>query len=138
MFHGLRCRNQRGIKHRLLLNFAGDVVGFFNDAVDCRAVHALRLFADQLKNLFQPLYVIFGLAQMTLKTLLELRIGGFFDHIRQRFHDLLLGVVDVAQGMHEQVVHAFDVFGEQSHGVWFLCFVGVGGSGAPAFPGIRS
>jgi hypothetical protein len=28
---------------------------------------------------------------------------------------LLLGVIDVLQLMHEQVVHGFDVFGKESH-----------------------
>jgi hypothetical protein len=31
------------------------------------------------------------------------------------FGELLLGVIDVPQLMHEQVVHGFDVLGEQSH-----------------------
>jgi hypothetical protein len=49
------------------------------------------------------------------ETLLELRVGGLFRHDRKRFHELLLGVVDVLQLMHEQVVHGFDVFAKQSH-----------------------
>jgi hypothetical protein len=51
-----------------------------------------------------------GLAQMGLKTLLELRVVRFVDHLRQPLHDLFLRVVDVAQRVHEQVVHCGDIF----------------------------
>ncbi|MGA7102988.1 MAG: hypothetical protein WB019_22475, partial [Pseudolabrys sp.] len=39
----------------------------------------------------------------------------FFDHVRQRLHDLFFGVIDIAQLMHEEVVESFDVFTEQAH-----------------------
>jgi hypothetical protein len=52
-----------------------------------------------------------------LKRLLELLVGRFFDHLRQRFEDLVFGIVNVAQSVHEQVVHRFDVFGKQAHGL---------------------
>jgi hypothetical protein len=52
---------------------------------------------------------------MTLEALFELRIAGFFDHVGQRFHDLILGVINILQGVYEQVVHIFDVFGEEAH-----------------------
>ena len=52
---------------------------------------------------------------MGLKALLQLRISRLLDHLRQRFHDLLFGIVDVLQLVHEQVVHRLDVFREQSH-----------------------
>jgi hypothetical protein len=52
---------------------------------------------------------------MRQKTLFELLIGGFFGHFRQRFHQLLLGIVDVLHLMHEQIVHGLNVFGKKSH-----------------------
>ena len=36
-------------------------------------------------------------------------------HLRQRLHELLLGIVDVLQLMHKQIIHGLDVFGEESH-----------------------
>src|SRR5205085_2367719 len=61
------------------------------------------------------LYVILGFAQMRLEALLELRVTRFFDHFRQCLHDLPFSVVDVAQRVHEQVIHVLDVLGEETH-----------------------
>ena len=61
--------------------------------------------------------MLLGFAQVALKALLELRIARFVDHFGQRLHDLFFGVVDVAQRVHEQVVHCLDVFREEAHDV---------------------
>src|SRR6266849_10724724 len=53
--------------------------------------------------------------EMGQKTLLELLVGCLFRHFRKRLHQLLLGIIDVLQLMHEQVVHGLDVFGKESH-----------------------
>jgi 3-phenylpropionate/trans-cinnamate dioxygenase ferredoxin subunit len=37
------------------------------------------------------------------------------DHLGKRLQDLVLGIVDVLQRMHEQVIHGLDVFGEHAH-----------------------
>jgi hypothetical protein len=71
----------------------------------------------QPEDLFQTRHVLLGLAQVGLKALFELRIARFVDHLGQRLHDLLFGVVDVAQRVHEQVVHRLDVFREEAHDV---------------------
>jgi hypothetical protein len=34
----------------------------------------------------------------------ELSVGRLVDHLRQYFHDLILGVVDVLQGVQEQIL----------------------------------
>ena len=52
---------------------------------------------------------------MAQEPLLELLVGCLFRHFRKRLHKLVLGVIDVLQPMHEQVVHGFDVFGKESH-----------------------
>ena len=57
----------------------------------------------------------FGFIQMGQKTLFQLPVGGLVGHFRQGLHKLLLGIIDVLQLMHEQVVHGLDVFGEESH-----------------------
>jgi len=57
----------------------------------------------------------FGLVEMSKKALLELLIYRLARHLLQRFLELLLGIVDVLQLVHEQVVQVFDVPGEESH-----------------------
>ena len=69
----------------------------------------------QLEHLFQPLHVVFAFLEMSLEALLELRIVGFRDHLRQCLHDLLFSVIHVAQRMDEQVIHVFDIFREEAH-----------------------
>lgn len=44
-----------------------------------------------------------GLIKMSEKALLQMLVGGFFRHFRQRLHKLFLGVIDVLQLMHEQI-----------------------------------
>jgi hypothetical protein len=41
--------------------------------------------------------------------------GRLFDHLGQGFNDLLFGVVDVLQTMDQQVLHRFNILGEDSH-----------------------
>src|SRR5262249_10898714 len=101
VFDRLRGSNERRVEHGLVLDFAGNILGLFDDAIDRRAVDALGLLPEQIEYLIKPFYVIFGFAQVGLKSLFELRITRLLDHFRQRFHDLLLGVVDVAQRVHE-------------------------------------
>src|SRR5690606_9862509 len=63
----------------------------------------------------QPFDLSPGLAQMRLKGALQLSIRRLLDHVRQRFLDLLLGVIDVLQRMNEQVLHRLDVIGKPAH-----------------------
>jgi hypothetical protein len=44
------------------------------------------------------------LSEVLLETLAQRRVSGLVDHLGQRLLDLLLGVVDVTQGMDENVV----------------------------------
>jgi hypothetical protein len=60
--------------------------------------------------------------------LLELRITRFIDHLGQRLHDLFFGVVDVAQRVHEQIVHRLDVFREEAHGGSSFLYLGAKGA----------
>src|SRR5690349_18461299 len=69
-----------------------------------------------LEDLFEPLHMILGFAEMGFEPLFEARVRGFFDHVGQSLHDLLFGVVDVAQLVHEQIIECFDVFTKKSHG----------------------
>ena len=58
----------------------------------------------QLEDLFQPLDMISGLAEVLFEALFQLRGGDLRDHLRKGLRDLLLGVVDVLQGVDEKVV----------------------------------
>ena len=40
----------------------------------------------------------------------QLRILRLFDHHRQRPGDLVLGIVDILQGMNEEIVQRLDIF----------------------------
>jgi hypothetical protein len=53
---------------------------------------------------------------MRLEALLELRVRGFFDHVWKCFGNLLFSVVDIAQRVHEQIIHCLDVSGGDAHG----------------------
>ena len=68
-----------------------------------------------LEYLFEALHMRPGFIEMGQKALLELLIRRLLGHFRKRLHELLLGVVDVLQLVHEQIVHGFDVFSEESH-----------------------
>ena len=63
----------------------------------------------------------FGLRKMLLEAGLQLRVGRLLDHLRQRLLDLLLGVVDVAQRVHEEVVQRLDVLRKEAHGFCLSC-----------------
>jgi hypothetical protein len=52
---------------------------------------------------------------MALQSRDEIAVGGLFDHLGQRFDDLLLGVIDVLKTMDQQIFHGFYVLGEESH-----------------------
>ena len=127
MLDSLRRGDERGVENRFVLDLAGHILGLVDDAVDGGTIHHLGLFAMQPEDLFHTHHVVFGLAQMRLEILLELRIACLLDHLWQGLHDLLLGVIDVAQRVHEQIVHGFDVFREEAHAfllVSFLCLLG--------------
>ena len=68
-----------------------------------------------LEYLLDSFDVVFGLSEMSFETSFEAGIGRFFDHLRQRLHDLVFGVVDVPQLVHEQIIQRFDIFTKQSH-----------------------
>ena len=68
-----------------------------------------------LEHLLEPLHVGLGFVEMRQEALLELLVGRLLGHLRQRLHELLLGIIDVLQLVHEQIVHGFDVFGKKSH-----------------------
>jgi hypothetical protein len=71
------------------------------------------------ENFLQPRDMTLGLRKVLAKRLLKLRVGRFLDHLRERFHELLLRVVDVLQLMHEEIIERLDILGENPHGLSF-------------------
>src|SRR3569623_1730649 len=84
------------------------------------AGRALELLAELFEHLVQALDLLVSFVQMRLEARYQIAIGRFLDHLRKRLGDLLLRVIDVLQLMQQQVIHCFDVFGENAH-VSLLC-----------------
>jgi hypothetical protein len=66
------------------------------------------------EDAFQPADVSLGFAEVALQAALELAAGRLFDQARQRLQDLVLGIVDVAKRVDEEIVQGLDVFAEES------------------------
>jgi hypothetical protein len=67
MLGGLRPGQQAGFEGRLVLDLFHQIVRFFGEAFDRRALLAFRLLADSLKNLFETLDLALRLLPMRLK-----------------------------------------------------------------------
>ena len=115
MFDRLRTRHDGGVEHGLVVDLARDRVGFLDQAVDRRAVRRLGFLAEFLEDLLQAIDLGIGFFEMRFEAGGEITVGGLLDHLRQRPGDLLLGIIDVLQAVHEHVFHGCDVFGEKSH-----------------------
>ena len=115
MLDSLRVCNDGGVQHGLVLDLAGRLVGLLDDAVDRRTLGPAGLFAKLFEDLLESLDLLVGLFEMALQPGDQIAVGGFFDHLGQRFNDLLLGVVDVLKTMKQQILHGFDVLREKSH-----------------------
>src|SRR3974390_2153467 len=75
------------------------------------AVDALHFRTVHPKDLLEAGDVILRLVQVSLEATLQSRITRLLDHVGQRFGDLVLGVIGVigvAQCVHEQVVQRLD------------------------------
>ena len=114
----LRGGDQGGVHDLRIVDVAGDLFGFLDDAVDRRAIDGLGLDVMQLEHLLEPLDVALGFLQVLLEALLQCGVACLADHLRQCLGDLLLGIIDVAQRVHEEIVERFDVLREEAH-----CFV---------------
>lgn len=68
---------------------------------------ALRLGIDGAEYLLQAGDVRLGLAMVLLECGLQFRIARSLRHLRKRAQDLLLGEVDVLQGVAKQLVQFF-------------------------------
>src|SRR5262249_13596550 len=64
MLDGLSRRDQGCVQHFFIVYFAGDLIGFLDDAIYCRTLDAFWLDAVHFEDLLKPFDVIFGLAEM--------------------------------------------------------------------------
>jgi hypothetical protein len=101
---GVSCGDQGCIENLLVVDFACDLAGFFQNSVDGGAVDALYFDAVHLEHLFKTDDLAFGLREVRLETVLEALVGRFLDHVGQVLRDLLFRVVDVAQRVHKETV----------------------------------
>jgi hypothetical protein len=104
VFCALARRNQAGVHRGVIEVFFHDRFAFFDDAGDAIAVLAAYLFAEALKDLFQPFNLTLGLLEMALERLTQLGVGRRFRQLGQRLRQLLLGVVRVPQFVNECVM----------------------------------
>jgi hypothetical protein len=101
MLHGLSRRDETGVQRSGSLELVHDRLAFLDDTENGVAGFSARWLAEQLKHLFQALYMPFGLREVLLKTRLQfLRLRGL-GHPWQRFGNLPLGVVDVLERIEE-------------------------------------
>ncbi len=105
MLDGLRTADDGRVQHLLVIDLAGDIVGFPDQAIDRRAVGALRIPAKALKDLLEAADLLFGLGQMIAQAGRKFPVGCLLDHLRQRLHDLVFCVIHVLQGVEEKVPH---------------------------------
>jgi hypothetical protein len=75
----------------------------------------LRLLAQFREHLIEPRDLAFRFLEVIFEPLGQIAISRFIDQLRQRFNDLVLGVIDVLETVQQKVIHRFDVFGKQAH-----------------------
>ena len=103
------------VEDLLVIDFACDRVRLLYQAVNRGAFRALRTLAEILEHFLEASHLMLGFTQMIAQAFGELAIGRLLDHGGERFHDLLLGVINVLKRMEEEILHRFDVLGEESH-----------------------
>jgi len=94
-----------GVEDLLVFDFTGDFISFLNKTIDPGTISALWTLAKILEDFFKPCHLMLGFAQMIPKALSQFAVGSLFNHRGQRFHNLLLGVINVLKPMEEQVLH---------------------------------
>src|SRR5262245_66692010 len=82
--------------------------GFGDDTFDGLTLLAARRQLKQLEDLVKPIDLSFGLLAMRLQSLLELLGVGFLHHTWEGLEDMFFCVVDVLEGLNEQVFHRLD------------------------------
>jgi hypothetical protein len=73
---------------------------------------------EHLEHLIEAADLLFRLFEMVFESPAQVPVGGLIDHLGQRFHDLVLGIENILQAVHEKIVHRLDVFAEEAHGIY--------------------
>src|SRR5262245_11215957 len=108
------------------LGVLDDPVGLLDQPLDGVALVSGCFPAERFEDRIQRLDLAFGFAEVVLQGCFQLAIGGGIDHLRQRFGDGILRVVDILERMLEGVGKGF-------HGACPALHVVAGGrSGTPA------
>src|SRR5579872_2283971 len=107
MLNSLGGGQQTGIERRCVGILIHDFLAFVEDALDGVALFTAGRLADEPENLFQPFDLTFGLVMVLLEGRSQLIRVGRFGHLWKRFINLLLRVIDIFQGIDEQLVEIF-------------------------------
>src|SRR5262249_53200767 len=99
----LRRSDQAGVKGCRTLELLHDLLAFINHPVDGVAGFALCGMFYELENLLEPLDLIRGLVVVFLKGSLQIFRMGSLRQLRKSGEDFLFGVVDVFQGLVQEV-----------------------------------
>src|SRR5262249_18784658 len=105
MLRRLRGRQYPSVADVVLHALLHHLLAFSNDAEDGVALFRLGLLVDHPERLLQALDVTLGFLEMIGESLLQVWVGAVLGELRQHFHELLLGVVDVLQQGVKKLVH---------------------------------
>src|SRR5262249_51087125 len=103
VFDRLRRSDETGVEGRGTPEFLHDLLAFLDDSVDGLAGLAFRGVADRSENPLEALDLTFSLSLMLLECRLQLVGVRGLRHFRKRGQYLLLGVVDVLQGLVKEI-----------------------------------
>src|SRR5882724_2033595 len=107
---GLRGGKHAGVKRLAALVLVHDLLALVEDALDRVAGLAARRLVEQFENLLEALDLAFGLAVVLFERRTQLVGLSGLRHFRQHLQNLLFGVVNVLQGIEEEIVEVFVFF----------------------------
>jgi hypothetical protein len=103
VFHALRGANEFGIADRVWRIFLNRFFAFLDQSLHGVTGFPFRLCAEKLEAAIQAVDVLSGLLKMLLETFLQFLVRRSFRHFRQRFHELVFGIVEVAEFVDEEI-----------------------------------
>ena len=107
MLDFLRRRDHRRIARGVVVDVAHHLLAFLDETLHTLARLAARRHVQLLEDLFETFDLLFGLLQMFFDCLSQLFTRSLLRHLRQRFRELLLGVVDVFQFVVQEIAERF-------------------------------
>jgi hypothetical protein len=110
MLDCLRRSEETGVKSGGPPELLHDFLAFVDNSIDCVAGLPFRRLLDQREHFFEAVDLTFGLAFVFLERCLQLLGLRGFRHFRKSGQDLLLGVVDVFEGLVKEVIERLVIF----------------------------